>query len=78
VRDVVAREGDDVGLEAVGDLDGALDLLAPRERAVVDVREVYDPEPVQLAREAAESDGVALDRELVRLCERRARDLGQT
>ena len=72
MRDVVARERDDVGLEAVGYLDGALDLLAAGEGAVVDVGELDDLEAVQFPRQPTESDGVALDGELVRLGEGRA------
>ncbi len=78
VRDVVARQRDDVGLEAVGHLDGALDLLAAREGAVVDVREVDDAEAVEFAREPPQADGVVFDGELVRLGERRARELHQS
>ena len=52
VRDVVARERDDVGLEAVRHLDGALDLPSAREGAVVYVREVDDLQTVEFARQA--------------------------
>ena len=77
VRDVVARQGDDVGLKAVCDLDGALNLLAPCERAVVYVGQLEDLQSVQCARQSLEADGVALDGELVRLGEGCARNLNQ-
>ena len=47
LRDVIAGQRDDVGLQPVGSLDRALDLFAAGKRTVMNVRKLHDAKTVE-------------------------------
>src|SRR5690242_7467506 len=76
-RDVIASQGDDVWLETIGRLNSALDLFAVGKWAVMNVRKLDNTESIEGFGQSIEQNSLVLDREHVRLAERRARDVRQ-
>src|SRR5690349_8301931 len=66
---VVAGERDDVGLKPVSSVDGALDLVAVRERSVMNIGKLNDAKAVERFRQATQLDALVFDAEHVRLGE---------
>jgi len=78
LRNVVAGQRDDVGLQAIRRFNRAFDLFAVGKRAMVNVGKLDDTETVERFRQAIELNSLVLDSEHVRLTERGAGDVGQT
>ena len=65
LRNVVPGQGHDVRLQTVGCLDGAFDLLAACERAVMNVGKLNYPKAFERSRESRQVDGMVFDREQI-------------
>ena len=75
--DVVAGQRDDVRLEPIGGFDCPFDLFAVRKRTMMNVGKLYYAKTVEGTWQAIKMNLFVLDREHVRLTERRTSNVCQ-